>query len=713
MGLSELGLGTFYRSSTENLVSDFYIPCLSTATRYDRAVGYFTSTSLAAAAGGLHTFINRPDTLMRLVASPALTQEDSIAIAAGYDMREVVERTVLRELATPAPDAVSQRLKLLTWLIAHERLEIKLAVVTTNGSVGIYHEKLGIFDDGDCAVVFTGSSNESASGLLANFESIEVFRSWVDGERERVERRVGDFVDLWNDCTPGLRVLSFSEASRSRLLEKYRPPENVTSLYDAPGHFSTNDGEFRRPPSLELRDYQKDAIRAWWSANGRGIWEMATGTGKTITALAAAAALWASLKGKNSLLVVVTVPYRHLAEQWATEARKFGANPILAYDDSGRWINAVESAITAMSPTNRKIAMVIAVNRTFSSSKFQDRLRLTSCATLLISDEAHTVGAASMRAALPDHATYRLGLSATPDRHLDPTGTTAIRTYFGESVYRLGLKRAINLGALVPYRYFPIVVELTEAEHDEYIEITRKISRLLMVGDDVDPDDAPSGIDLLLFQRARLIGSAANKLPALIAAISPYVRDNHTLVYCADRSGDDPQLDQVLRALGTDMHMRINTFTAEEDMQTRSELLARFSSGDLQALAAIRCLDEGVDVPATKRAFILASSQNPRQFVQRRGRVLRRAPGKTHADIYDFMVSPPDLSDDPSLYELDRRLVGRELMRAAELCDAATNRIDALSALRPLRARYDLLSIAPGVETNPEGTGDLGQADTP
>ncbi|BDY29781.1 DEAD/DEAH box helicase family protein [Mycolicibacterium mageritense] len=703
MGFRDLGIDTFYRSGSENLVSDFYVPCLANATNYDRAVGYFTSTSLAAAAKGLRSFIERPNTRMRLIASPALTPEDADAISAGYDMREVVERAVLRELESPAPDAVSQRLKLLTWLIAHGRLEIKLAVVTRNRDVGIYHEKLGIFDDGECSVVFTGSSNESASGLLANFESIEVFRSWVEGERQRVERRKGDFAKLWDNCTAGLEVLSFSEAARSHLLKQYRPPDDVTLLDDGGRYFLTRGVGFHRPPSLELRDYQKDAIRAWWSANGRGIWEMATGTGKTITALAAVAALWEARRKKDALLVVVTVPYRHLAEQWAKEARNFGANPILAYDDSARWIESVESAITALSATNRKLQVIIAVNRTFSSPKFQDRLRMASCATLLISDEAHTVGAASMRAALPDYITYRLGLSATPDRHLDPAGTAAVRDYFGDSVYELGLRRAIELGALVPYRYHPKVVELTEAEHDEYIEITRKISRLLGSASDIDPDDAPSGIDLLLFQRSRLVGSAANKLPALIEALGPYVHDTHTLVYCADRSGDDPQLDQVLRALGSGMHMRINTFTAQEDMETRAELLARFSSGDLQALAAIRCLDEGVDVPGTKRAYILASSQNPRQFIQRRGRVLRRAPGKADADIYDFMVSPPDLSDDPSLYELERRLVGRELMRAAELCGAALNRIDALSALRPLRARYDLLSVTPCIEQDPGG----------
>ncbi|EFG78008.1 helicase C-terminal domain protein [Mycobacterium parascrofulaceum ATCC BAA-614] len=702
MGLRDLGIATHYRSGSENIGTDFYLPCLGAASAYDRAVGFFTSTSLAAAARGLKAFVSRPDTKMRLIASPALTEEDATAIAAGYDRREVIERALLRELDQPAPDALSQRLQLLTWLIAHGRLEIKLAVVSNKQGIGIYHEKVGLFRDTDGdTVVFTGSSNESASGLLNNFESIEVFRSWIDGERERVYRRVSDFTNLWNDNTPGLQVLDFPEALQRKLLQKYAPADDIATIDDGVDEGAaalSDDGGYRRPPTLKLRDYQKDAIRAWWKENGRGIWEMATGTGKTVTALAAVEALWGVQQNKDSLLVVVTVPYKHLAEQWAAEARKFGANPILAYDDASRWIPQMEAAVAALSPTNRKLILVIAVNRTFCGSKFIDRLRAASCTKMLICDEAHTAGSKEMRAALPDDITFRLGLSATPERHLDPEGTQAIRYYFGKSVYQLGLKQAIQLGALVPYRYHPIIVELTPEEHDKYVELTEKISQLLGIASDVDPDGAPTAVEMLLFQRARLIGSASGKVPALVDAITPHVQESYILVYCADRCGDDPQLDQVVRALGRDLRMRINTFTAEEDSSTRAKLLTRFSSGELQALAAIRCLDEGVDIPATRRAYILASSQNPRQFIQRRGRVLRPAPGKTTADIYDLMVSPPDLSDDPRLFELERRLVGRELMRATELCDAAVNSIDALSTLRPLRARYDLLSLAPRAE---------------
>lgn len=697
MGLRDLGISDSYRTGSQNLIQDFYRPCLGAAIRYDRAVGYFTSTSLAAAADGLHPFLQRSESRMRLIASPALADEDVAAIESGYDLREVVRNAVDREIAREVPDAVSQRLRLLTWLIAHGRLELKLAIVRNRQRVGIYHEKIGLFSDSENVIVFIGSANESASGLLANFESVEVFRSWLDGERERVGRRVADFEALWSDETPGLEVMDFPEASRQHLLTRYEPSMESSDAFEETERWSNSDG-CRIPLTLELRRYQKDAIQAWWKADGRGVWEMATGTGKTITALAAVAALWRASRDEQSLLVVVTVPFVHLADQWADEARRFGAIPILAYEGQAKWSGELDAALAAMSGERNSLALVIAVNATFSSTAFQERLRLVPGAFALVSDEVHTTGAKRMRQVLPASAQFRLGLSATPDRHLDTEGTQAVRSYFGDSVYELGLKKAIELGALVPYRYFPIIVQLTEGELDDYVELTKKIANALGRAREVDPDDVPSGVDLLLFKRARLIGSASNKIQALRDAISPYRHEAHSLVYCTDRSGDNPQLNQVLALLGTELGIRVNTFTAEEDREMRKDLLDRFTDGELQALAAIRCLDEGVDIPATQRAFILASSRNPRQFIQRRGRVLRRSPGKTTADIYDFLVSPPDLSDDPAVFELERKLVGRELLRAVELCDAATNNAEALSQLRPLRDRYDLLSLAPRVK---------------
>ncbi len=697
MSLSQLGIGSFYRSGSHDLVGDFYRPCLTEATSYDRAVGYFTSTSLAAAAEGLRPFLDRPSARMRLIASPALTGEDAEAIAAGYELRGIIEGAIVRELVKPVPDPVRQRLELLTWLIANDRLDIRLAVVSNDAGVGIYHEKLGIFSDGFDTVVFTGSANESVSGLLANFESLEVFRSWEPGEVSRVTRRIDDFEELWTNRTTGLQVLGFPEACQEQLLNLYARSNGPAS--QPPGvdpDSPTGPWNLSIPADIELREYQKEAIDAWWQAGGRGIWEMATGTGKTITALAALSKLWEAAKTETSITAIVTVPYLPLADQWAEEVRRFGAEPILCCDSVAKWGALLDAAFAALRGQQRRITVLIVVNRTFCSSAFQDRLRTAPGTLVFVADEAHTAGAQQMSELLPTGATFRLGLSATPDRYLDPDGTSAIRSFFGPSVYQLGLKEAIELGALVPYDYFPLVVELSEEEHEEYVELTLKIAAAMGAQAGLDPDNLPGGLDLLLFKRARLVGSAQSKVEALREQITPYQYDTHSIVYCADRSGDPPQINQVLDLLGNELGMRVNTFTSEESPSQRREMLGRFSSENLQCLVAIRCLDEGIDIPATKRAFILASTQNPRQFIQRRGRVLRPAPGKSSAQIYDFLVSPPDLSDDPSLFALERRLVGRELTRALELCEAARNSGEALACLRPLRERFDLLSLIPG-----------------
>lgn len=703
-------IGAFYRSGTHNLVDDFFTPCLKVAQRYDRAVGYFTSTSLAAAATGLRPFLERPSARMRLIASPKLTDEDAEAIAEGYDLREIVRRSIDDQIQSEIPDAASDRLRLLTWLIANGRLELKLAMLYQGGQIGIYHEKIGIFVSGEGSAAFVGSANESASGLLANYESIEVFRSWVPEESERVNRRLTDFDRLWHDDTPELLVLDFPEASRRLLLERYEPTTSTPGYsvdVTALERLGNGDHVLKPPPTLELRDYQKEAIRSWWDADGRGIWEMATGTGKTVSALAALAHLWAAYRTETSMVVVVTVPYTHLADQWAEQVRAFNVEPIMCLGSRSTWSSQLDASLALQRSGQGSLTFIIAVNATFRSEAFQDRLRSAAGQLVFVSDEAHTVGAQGTRDLLPDHACFRLGLSATPDRHMDPGGTDAIRSYFGESVYELDLKRAIKLKALVPYKYFPIIVELTDEELETYVELTSRIVRSLVASDAFDTDDVPSSVERLLFERARLVGSARNKLAALEEAIEPYRKASHSLVYCADRFGEVSQLDEVVRLLGLHLGMRVASFTTSECRSERSSIIERFGTEELQVVAAIRCLDEGIDIPAIRRAFILASSQNPRQFIQRRGRVLRHSPGKESAEIFDFLVSPPDFSDDPATWNIERRLVGRELMRAIELCEASTNTADAMAVLRPLRKRYDLLHLVPGASSlAPETRGD-------
>ncbi len=718
--LRDLDLQPYYRSDRHQLLRDFYEPCLGQACRYDRAVGYFTSTSLAAAARGVRSFAER-DGLMRLVASPHLTGDDITAIQEGYEARDdVVQRSLLRELAdSEMPDLIRRRLEFLAWLVAEQRLDIKIALVAGGGStdVGIYHEKVGIFaDERDDRVVFTGSANESVGGLVANFEALEVFRSWLPEDQARVVRWVADFGALWENHTAGLLVYDFPAAARQQLLDRYRPahrprrdPEETEERAGETVPFGHAPfGQPTIPDHVNLRDYQRSAVRQWFAANGRGLWEMATGAGKTFTALAAVANVYRQLAQRDRpLAVIVVCPFQHLVGQWAEAAAAFGIRAIRCVGPRGEWMPTLGAALLAITAREVPFVLAVATNQTFAGDAFQAQLLPFRGDLLLIGDEVHNLGAPTLRRALPGQAAYRLGLSATPERHFDPVGTSELYRYFGDTVFTFTLADAIAAGALVPYRYHPVLVTLQDDEEEEYLRLTERIARLAGAGDDLIPESTQGPLQMVLFERARLVGRAAAKVPALQRLMESLRDTAHNLVYCADSpTGHDrgpSQLDAVVAALGRTLDMRVNTYTHQTSPADRGERRRRFACGDLQVLAAIRCLDEGIDIPEARRGFILASTTNPRQFVQRRGRLLRPSPGKRRADLYDFLVVPPDISADQKIWQTERRLVARELMRVLELADAAENGPEALACLLDLRKRYHLLDIGGIAERQGEG----------
>ena len=659
--LSNLELLPAYRSGRNSLVSEFYVPCMSMCSRYDRAVGFFTSTSLSVAAKGLSRLVQNKGT-MRLVASPSLTPEDAAAISEGYRKREeIIEQAIIRELNNEmiTDDVIKERLSCLAWLIEHRRIDIKIALVEDSSGIGVYHEKIGIFHDSTGGfVAFTGSANESSSGLVSNFESIQVFRSWLlsDTERARLVRQ--DFEDLWNNLTPGLKLYPFPEAARRQLLtlrSKVAPtsdPEDHESDTHSPATASLcgSLGLPSMPPDLVVREYQKIAVRKWFEANGRGIFQMATGTGKTVTALALITQLYKGCATqKRVLTVVVLCPYKHLVTQWAEECMKFGIHPIQCMESKSIWHPSLLNLIATQKSGALPFLLILVTNSTFASDAFQDALLSITHDALLVADEVHNLGAEELRAALPENAQYRLGLSATPERWFDEVGTQALYGYFGKPVFELSLREAIEQGALTPYRYFVHLVQLEDDEAEVYFEISKRIGMLTVSGSQQLTDDslgASQALKILLLKRARLIASARQKLAVLQHTVEPLKETTHNLFYCGDgvvESTDGEtrrQLDAVTLLLGSTMGMAIDSYTSETDVEKRTDLRRRFADGELNGLTAIRCLDEGVDIPETRRAFILASSSNPRQFIQRRGRVLRRSPGKLEAEIHDFVVTP-------------------------------------------------------------------------
>ncbi|WP_308798160.1 DEAD/DEAH box helicase family protein [Streptomyces sp. UH6] len=698
-----------YRSDRSDLVEDFYIPALAAATSYDRAVGYFATSVIAALGQGMDEFTARGG-IMRIIASPYLEPADIQEIECGYELRKILQRAALRDLEKSVEDERAARgLGKLGRLIAAGRVDFKIAYVEQRGRVGMYHEKIGVFRDEGNIVAFKGSANETRSGLVGNFEAIEVYRSWDPRDFDRAMRISQDFEDLWNDRTPTLRVLPFTEAAkvvieRSALATAGREdldnlPSGGTPISAMPTDLV---GMLAIPQSLSVRDYQKEAVQGWFHNECRGILRMATGTGKTLTALSAAAQLARVLR-KNSggfhLLTVVVAPYQHLVDQWASDIERFGVTPLRAYESASKWSPHAYNLLESLSLGGVNGGVIVTTNATFGSTTFQGLLNAYRGNLLLIADEAHNLGARHLRTQLPPNAQYRLALSATPERWFDEEGTDALTDYFGRVTFEMGIGEAIRRGALCRYAYTPVLVELDDEEAELYAETSAKIARLIAAGTDLKEDsDGDSPLGRLLKKRADILGHARGKIKALRDEIEKRQSGSHQLIYCAEgkhpllqTEGTDGarQIDQVMTMVGNELQMTAARYTSDTKRPARQDILRRFQENSLQVITAMRCLDEGVDVPVARTAYLLASSSNPRQFIQRRGRVLRKAPGKDSADIIDFVVVPPP-GGDALQYDTERNLLRREFARVEEFAHLAENEFVTLDALRPIRERYNL-----------------------
>jgi superfamily II DNA or RNA helicase len=692
--LASLPLKLSYRSSRDDLVEDFFVPCLQEAVLYRRAVGYFTSSGLALASRGVANLAARGGR-MRLVASPHLQADDVAALNEAASKRDEILRLIAdRNLSTIEDVLVKHRLAALSWLAATGLLELRLAYrVDEHGRIagGLFHEKIGIFTDADGNhVSFSGSANETAGGLVENFESVKVFRSWKDPEN-RVKEDIEDFESLWSDTTDGLRVIDFTSVG-TQLLQRYQDPS-----WKPPASRS----KAKLPHDIELRPYQDQAIRAWVNANGRGIFAMATGSGKTITALSLS---YRFALRNRPLMIIVVCPFLNLCEQWIGEMAHFGLKPLACYGGRLQWETQLEIAYQRLLTGLSACESLVVSNATYVTEGFQARLkaRVGSGAIhhLLVADEVHNLGAIGGQSALVEGISYRVGLSATPERYLDPEGTEKVLSYFGGVVFEYTLADAIREGRLAKYKYFPIAVPFDDDEAEEYAKLSKQIARVFRVGDD-DKDISANAMHLLI-RRARLIAGARGKTKALrnvLAASSSLPKA--AIFYCGDGSTSEKigeeevrQINAVATLVTEEFGLKVRRFTYRESPAEREEILDGLRTGTLDGVVAVRCLDEGIDLPDLRYGFFLASSTNPRQFVQRRGRLLRKSPGKHAAILYDFFMQPPELGGDmdEEAFNLERRFFARELRRIDEFCSTAENGHQSKASLLELRRRYNLLA---------------------
>ncbi len=415
-----------------------------------------------------------------------------------------------------------------------------------------------------------------------------------------------------------------------------------------------------------MHDYQEQAIISWKENGFRGIFDMATGTGKTFTGLGALTTL--SQAVDNKLAVIIVCPYQHLVEQWVEDIVKFNIQPIIGYSSSSQkdWDKRLENAVRdqKLKVRNKEFFCFICTNKTYTSEFVQKQIFKIKSDILLMVDEAHNFGAPYLSCLLHEFYTYRLALSATIDRHNDEEGTEKLFSFFGDKCIEYSLDRAIEEKKLTPYKYYPVIITFTDEELETYNNLTYEMGKCIIKGKNGKNKLSSRGEKLAL-QRSRIVAGAKGKLAALEETIQPYLHDKHILVYCGATKGleenqdytsvdseDIRQIDEVTDLLGNKLKMDVSQFTSKEDIEERAVLKREFSIGDtLQVLIAIKCLDEGVNIPKIKTAFILASTTNPKEYIQRRGRVLRLAEGKEYAEIYDFITLPYALEDTLSLTE--------------------------------------------------------------
>lgn len=635
-----------YSTGRDDLVADFYAPALGAAIRYDRATGYFRSSFYALTRVSIASFALRGGKV-RLIASPDLDPRDVETLGAPEAVIDVSERALEQELRRILnhPHAATGA-EILAALLLRGNLEIRLAI--PHGE-GIFHDKYGIFEDpNENRLSFAGSVNETwrAWHPLGNHESFEAFRSWGP-EPQRTSDHSRQFGELWKGGAPGVHIVTPSSESLDILTDRLdRDPSEALRSMAA----RRNPGRRR-----QLMDHQFEAIKSWRNANRTGILKHATGSGKTITALNA---IREHLESGNPSLVIV--PSVLLLSQWDEEAAQEleDLNPAILLAGGGN--DGWQGLLRVFTSRGDSARLTIATLATASSAAFLSGVN-SGGHLLVVADEVHRLGAPGASKALSIVAGGRLGLSATPERAGDPDGTQKIFDYFGEILQpEFTLADAVAAGRLCRYRYEVHPVRLTEEEEREWETLTIQIRRVTARNSDDSGAGNLASLDpylkALLIRRARVAKQAEGKPRVAASQLGlRYERGQRWLVYCDDVG----QLKATRKEL-LDQGLESMPYYAEMPAD-RDATMRRFED-DGGILVAIKCLDEGVDIPSVSHAMILASSKNPREFIQRRGRVLRVSPGKRFAEVHDVLVDPPPTTaDDPF-----RSLVLSEIARAAE-----------------------------------------------
>ena len=677
MGLKEQVYLTSYNKAEHDIAEMFYLPCMRNSNHYDRISGYFGSTIYIIAWDALREFIEN-NGKMRLICSPYVSDEDASALANGYSAKnnELLAESLAKEVQALFDDPfLTAPAKLLAYMISKGIIDVKIAVPTGSESPNakrLFHDKVGIFTDSDGSKVgFRGSMNETYKGLSSdgNMESIDVFPNWLDSrDAERVDDASVFFEKLWSESIPGIVVYQFPNASKEilrtksegvkwhELLDEIHVEESKAKKWKPSNHIG----------SKTPRPHQVNALETWVKNNRRGILEHATGSGKTFTAMCAIHDAF-----KRNEVVLVLVPSRDLLKQWDRELRETLLEDKIYYllcgDNNNEWKKpGTLSSWTSDGGSTHRI--ILATMDTACSEDFVKNVSQGKHLFVVV-DEVHRLGSPRRRNALNIDAGARLGLSATPRRYGDPEGTAVLFDYFGGLVPPpYTLDDAIKSGVLTKYFYNPLTITLTQKEQEEWNDVTKQISQLMARMKSNGNADisitSNTRLKQLLINRARIVKNASGKVPlAINLLLREYVGGQSWIIYCDN-------ITQLKKVLNGAIDAGFDAFEYYADMEGDRDETLRYFAKNGGVLVSIKCLDEGVDIPSTTHALILASSQNPREFIQRRGRILRNSPGKLFAHLYDAITVPVvETEETPKSMSI---IIG-ELSRAIEFGLGAEN----------------------------------------
>jgi len=687
----DLSIEPLYGPGVESPIS-FYRNVLPITKEVELGLGYFSSTAFEALAKAF-TWESEMIPNFKVISNDCLSLEDISVVTTELAEKDLALSNLDIDTFRRYWEAMSKRKKrgydFLRLLIEHGNFQLKLAY-SPNG--GIVHHKFAVFyDDKNNYIITHGSMNFSSNALLHNIETLHAVPSWF---LDRYNVQVADyyknlFQRLWYNREKDVEVIEGDNVIS--LLKKVVPKKSIKQLIDenkeeeATHKPIDNEKEDKQNELLskltvsgfELREYQIRAIQNWEQNGFSGIWSMATGTGKTITAIQGIEYLKES-KSIKSLIVTVVVPSTVLIEQWAKQLEKEGYFEVIrAYGNVSKWEKDLLSAIRYVRNRTGLIA-IVATHYAFRKH-IAHRLRKIELKQILVVDEVHTIGTENGLNALPEEVEWRLGLSATPVRQYDDEGTKRVFEYFKQqpsNQFIYTIKEAVEDGFLSPYSYTPLSVYLTEDEMKEYVELTEKIIRLINSED----EDKQQICNQLLIKRHRIVERANNKLEPAVNLITEVNNKNDSpygIIYSPDGNYPDTSEEEqdreewIAKIL---KNIAKNGVVAHRFVQNdSSEHLEHFSTGRLCWIVAKKRLDEGVDIPRAENAIIVASSRTLRQYIQRRGRVLRIHENKQKAMIYDFLVLPPLDNQNPQEKQIGKKLVMQELSRAYEFMKGSKN----------------------------------------